>query len=403
MKKFLNGVLFSAVTFATVVALLLNIGRSLPNSIVLFEGADVHSVCDFPFTVDTGGSINTVSQGGDASGLVDIKLLGMVPVKSIEVSRVSKSAVIPGGFAFGVKLFTSGVMVVGMSEIETQDGPINPAYLAGVRQGDIILTAGGVEVNTIEELTDVISRHAGKQLPLLLRRGDDQFDATLTPVLCSTDGLYKVGMWVRDSTAGIGTVTYYRPSDGRFGGLGHGICDVDTGDLMPLMSGTIVKADIIDVKKGVKGTPGELVGVFDESTVLGSLSGNSGTGVFGTISNTDEITLGSPMEVASGQEVKTGRAQILSCVDQNQVKAYDIQIVNVYKNSGYSTKNMVIKVTDPALLALTGGIVQGMSGSPIIQNGKLIGAVTHVLVNDPTSGFGIFIENMLDEMEREDS
>lgn len=385
---------FSVTALLILLMLLVNIGGGLPDTVVLFEDDSLNTLCEFPFTVAEGEEAGMVS-----TQQAEVKLLGVVPVKSIAVMRVQKDTFLAGGFPFGVKLFTKGVMVVGMSAIETESGAVNPALVAGIRKSDIILSAAGLEVNTIEELTEQIHSCGGGEISLSVQRGKEEFNAVLTPVKAADDNNYKVGMWVRDSTAGIGTVTFYRPSDGTFGGLGHGICDVDTGELMPLMSGTVVGATIIDVKKGLKGTPGELVGVFDESVILGTLKGNSQTGIFGTMDGTKVASMGTPVELGSGYDVKVGQAQILCCIDETGTKAYDIQIEDVYKNSGQSTKNMVIRITDPELLEKTGGIVQGMSGSPILQDGKLVGAVTHVLINDPSSGYGIFIENMLCEID----
>ena len=232
-------------------------------------------------------------------------------------------------------------------------------------------------------------------------RGEKQLQMTVQAVQCSTDGAYKLGAWIRDSMAGIGTMTFYDPDSGVFGALGHGISDVDTAQLMPLSSGSIMYAEVTDVKKGESGNPGELHGAFQVSQDMGSLYANTQRGVFGYL--TDQcLTQGiEPVELAAREQVQVGEATILSNIAGDQVEEYTVEITHIYPENDDDPRNMMIKVTDPRLLEATGGIVQGMSGSPILQNGRLVGAVTHVLVNDPTQGYGILAENMLDAAEQQ--
>ncbi len=370
---------------------------SIPDSMAVFEGeslGDLGLVTCEPKAAPVSAAITQGPVNYEA------KLLGVIPVKTVSVSVLKKTSLVPVGKAFGVKLFTQGVMVVGMSSITTAEGDKNPAYEAGVRTRDIIISAGGKEVNTIDELSEVITRSGGQPVTLECQRNGAKFTASITAVKDAGDGQYKAGLWVRDSTAGIGTITFLQPDTGLFAGLGHGICDVDTGDIMPLMTGTVVAAEIHEVRKGERGLPGELRGVFLDDSVFGKLMGNSETGIFGKVeSDTSQFT-GEALQPATYTEIEEGKAEILANVEGNLVERFEIEITKVYKNSGYTTKNMTIRVTDSRLLAKTGGIVQGMSGCPIIQNGKLVGAVTHVLVNDPTKGYGIFIENMLEELRR---
>ena len=325
----------------------------------------------------------------------DVRLFGTIPVKKPEVNVVKTRKLYAGGMAFGVRMFTKGVPVVGMSALP--ESKKNPAYEAGIRTGDVIVNIDGKEVNSVAEVTSYINESEGKPLEFTVIRDGKTLTFSVTPVSDSSDGGYKAGMWIRDSTAGIGTVTFIDPDTLRFGGLGHGICDSDTGMLLPLLKGTASEVEINGAVKGVPGLPGELRGSFLPDKT-GAVYKNDRRGVFGVFSALPE-GIGEPMEIALKDEVKDGEAYILSTVNSEGVKAYRVELSSICRN-GREDKNFVITVTDKALLDATGGIVRGMSGSPIIQDGKLIGALTHVLVNDPTQGYGIFIENMLAEAEK---
>ena len=309
--------------------------------------------------------------------------------------------VIPLGRAVGIELFSDGVLVVGLSEISTQQGAQAPAKDCGLQEGDIITHINSEEVDTIEEVREILQEVGDHQMSIRCLRGEKQLQMTVQAVQCSTDGAYKLGAWIRDSMAGIGTMTFYDPDSGVFGALGHGISDVDTAQLMPLSSGSIMYAEVTDVKKGESGNPGELHGAFQVSQDMGSLYANTQRGVFGYL--TDQcLTQGiEPVELAAREQVQVGEATILSNIAGDQVEEYTVEITHIYPENDDDPRNMMIKVTDPRLLEATGGIVQGMSGSPILQNGRLVGAVTHVLVNDPTQGYGILAENMLDAAEQQ--
>jgi len=232
-------------------------------------------------------------------------------------------------------------------------------------------------------------------------RGDKKVQMTARAAQCTADGSYKLGAWIRDSMAGIGTMTFYDPNTGLFGALGHGISDVDTAMLMPLQSGSIMYAEVTDVEKGAAGAPGELHGAFKAGEDLGELYSNTKSGVFGELADTSLAGDIKPVEIASRNEVQVGKATILSNIAGNKVAEYEVEITRLYPENPNDTRNLMLKVTDQRLLTATGGIVQGMSGSPILQNGKLVGAVTHVLVNDPTQGYGILAENMLAQADDE--
>lgn len=303
--------------------------------------------------------------------------------------------VIPVGRAVGIKLFSDGVLVVGLSAIKTDEGQANPAKECGLKAGDIITHINSEEVDTIEQVQTLLQDLEGDKMSIRCLRGEKQLQMTVQAVKCASDGTYKLGAWIRDSMAGIGTMTFYDPQTGTFGALGHGINDIDTSLLMPLETGGIMKASVTDVKRGAKGDPGQLHGTFGAGGDLGKLWANTDCGVFGTLYNEELLQGLEPMEVAQPSEVQIGPATILSSVSGETAKEYTVEIAKVFLTQDNDTRDMMIRVTDPALLETTGGIVQGMSGSPILQNGKIVGAVTHVLVSDPTTGYGIFLENML--------
>ncbi len=299
---------------------------------------------------------------------------------------------IPGGVPFGVKFNTEGVVVLGFCDLDGISKTQNPAYLAGLRPRDIIIEVNGREISGAEDLTHTIENSGGKELDVTYTRSGERKTTSLTPAYSKEEGRYKTGVWVRDSGAGIGTVTYVLPKSGEFGGLGHGICDSESGELISMESGVITDVKIHSVKKGVSGTPGEIKGYFGKNQ-CGSLKSNTDCGVFGKFTKVPQ-GLGEAIAVGLRDEVKCGDAEILCTLDGGGRQSYKIEISSVNRNADGS-KCFIIKVKDKKLIEKTGGIVQGMSGSPIIQNGKLVGAVTHVMINDPTVGYGIFIENML--------
>ena len=335
-----------------------------------------------------GLALGLLGQGtGSARAAEDVAVLGPA-----EVRRV-----IPVGRAVGIKLFSDGVLVVGFSQIPAEGGSVTPAKESGLKEGDIITHINAAEVDTIEEVQEQIRQIGGKEMSIRALRDGKTVQVTTQAVQCSTDGTYKLGAWLRDSMAGIGTVTYYDPATGEFGALGHGINDVDTAQLMPMESGGVLSATVSDVKKGQRGEPGELHGDFVLEQDIGQLMANTSHGIFGTLAD-DGLAAMEALEVAAKDQVETGKAFIYSNISGDEVKAYEVEITKLFPTAK-DGRDMMVKVTDPALLAATGGIVQGMSGSPIIQNGRLIGAVTHVLVSDPSQGFGFLAQRMLETAE----
>ncbi len=300
---------------------------------------------------------------------------------------------IPGGMAFGVKFFTEGAIILGTTGVETSSGVVSPAKDAGLQAGDVIIKAGGKEFESAEALTQLISGCGGKPINIVYLRDGNEESVNVKPVKELRSGNYQMGVFVRDSTAGIGTITYIDPETLSFGGLGHGIYDSETGILLPLGRGAVVDVDITKVIKSEKNNPGQLQGIFG-NIAEGELCDNCDEGVFGNFNVMPEGA-GDAIPVGSRKELKQGKATILTTLSGSEIQEFEIEIEEIFEKSG-STKNFLIRVTDKDLLAKTGGIVQGMSGSPIIQNGKLVGAVTHVIINDPKHGYGICIENMLD-------
>ena len=332
--------------------------------------------------------------GGAVPASAPAAALLQAPVQTVvsAAGTGTGKTVIPLGKAVGIKLFSDGVLVVGLSSVETAAGSCSPGRDCGLKEGDVITHINGDEVDTIEQVQAVVARQRDTPLTIQAVRGQKQLQLTASAAETSR-GEYQLGVWLRDSMAGIGTLTFYDPASGIFAALGHGINDVDTAMLMPLESGSIMPASVSDVKKGESGQPGELHGQFDLTTDLGTLYANTQLGIFGQMPLENLQTEQSPVPVAARAEVEEGPAVILSNIRGDEVEQFDITITKLY-GQGEGNRDLMLQVTDPELLAATGGIVQGMSGSPILQNGKLVGAVTHVLVNDPTRGYGILAEEM---------
>ncbi len=371
------------------------INLAAPDHYYNVEGETFSISSMFGIQVNTSYEEDAAAQAGTdtpVSQQVGLSLFGIIPIKTATVDTVPEIMLAPCGTPFGVKILTDGVIVVGLNDITTADGTVNPGKQANIQTGDIIYKINGVEVSSNDDVAKAISSSKGETVSVELQRDGKNLTLPLTPALSSIDNTYKAGLWVRDSSAGIGTVSFYDPQTGAFGGLGHAISDVDTGEVLPVLKGDVVNVKIHDIVKGTVGTPGELRGSFVSNESCGTITVNNDSGVFGTMYEAPYYDRLVPMGLK--QEIQTGKATILTTINGSTPKEYEIEIekFNLFENS--PTKNMVIRITDPELLELCGGIVQGMSGSPILQNGKLVGAVTHVFVNDPTRGYAIFAENM---------
>ncbi len=331
----------------------------------------------------------------DASRNVTLTLFGAIPIKTVRAVEVEARSVQVCGTPFGVKMFSDGVLVVAFSDQYTGLGTENPAKEAGLKLGDLIVSAGGRPVRSNEELNQAITAAGGTPLAIVYRRGGTQYSTTLTPVEDAAAGVYRAGVWVRDSSAGIGTMTFLDPANGTFAGLGHAISDVDTGADITLLSGEIVPVMVTGCTKGTAGSPGALRGEFS-AEAAGTVLANDTTGVYGRYTG---ALNGQNCPVLQPQEITLGDAEIWTTVLGGEPRRYTVRIEQVNMTSSDPNRNLLVKVTDPELLAATGGIIQGMSGSPIVQNGRLVGAVTHVLVNDPSRGYGIFASTMLQKAD----
>lgn len=328
-----------------------------------------------------------------------LKLFGLINFKEINLGVIDTNELIPSGNPIGIYIETDGVMVLGTGVISGADGLNYEPSLNKLKSGDYITAINGQKMNNKEELMKAILNCNGEDLNVTIRRNEEIIQYKIKPIKAAT-GEYKIGAWIRDNTQGIGTMTFVT-KDGKFGALGHGITDIDTSLIMEIEEGSIYKADIMTIVKGRQGAPGELIGVINQSDKykIGNINKNTNQGIYGSISttNNDLIPQNEAIPIGLKQDIKLGKATILSCVD-NEVKEYDIEIEKIDINSQSPNKGMVISIVDEELINLTGGIVQGMSGSPIIQDNKIIGAVTHVFIQDSTKGYGTFIENMINNL-----
>ena len=376
---------------------------TIPLNISLLSGSgDVVKVNGEQVTTQSVFANSSIKLETAKSGSAQLGLnLGQFTLKKITVDVNAPKTLVVGGQAIGVKLHTKGALIVGISEVTTPEGAtVNPGLKAGLNTGDIIEKVNNEVVENAAHLSELVNKYHTGTVTLTIKRGDNTLTLNIIPVKDKNDGKYKLGTWVRDSTAGVGTLTFYDPNTMKYASLGHAITDVDTRTNLCVGNGEIVISRIIDIKIGERGTPGELKGSFsDEDAAIGSIDKNTDFGIYGTLKKAVTNPIYSePLEVGSMDSIKLGKATILCTIDSSGVKEYECEIVKINLQDSPSPKGLVVKITDSRLLTKTGGIVQGMSGSPIIQNGKIIGAVTHVFINDPTQGYGIFIEWMLEQL-----
>lgn len=364
---------------------------AVPDELYTVSGEEIGVNNLFKVTYDENRDIRSMGTAKEGKYEVNVSLLGAIPIKSSSLTVSSRYYVVPSGEIFGLRLFTEGVVIVKTESVDTQTGQVSPTEKAGLKVGDVILKVNGEKITSSNELSFLFSQKDKTSFKIEFKRDEKLLNTVLDTAYSVSEQKNKAGMWIRDSAAGIGTLTFYEPNSKIFAGLGHGVCDVDTGEILPFSDGDIVSAKVCGCYKGKSGKAGELCGSFLNESI-GILYSNNSKGVYGLMTNTPKREKAIPIALIS--EVKTGKAQIIASVDENGPNYYDIEITKISLTNN-ENKNLVIKVTDNKLLEKTGGIVQGMSGSPIIQNGMLVGAVTHVLVNDPEKGYGIFGETML--------
>lgn len=346
-------------------------------------------------TMQTASNINKTKVNELGKIDFDLSFFNIFKLKEINVNVISKTKVIPMGNAIGMKLYTDGVLVVGMSEIEGK----KPYENSGIKEGDRIVQIDKKAIDNTEDLMEAVNKCSGKEISVKYIRDNTTITTSIKPIK-NSGNQYKIGLWVRDAAAGVGTLTFYEPSSGMFGTLGHGILDVDTSELIKIANGELVTTNILNITKGKKGDPGEIRGTIESGHTIGNIDKNTSFGVFGTLNKTPYINIqnNDEIEVALREEIKIEDAQIICELENGKREKYNIKIQKVFLNNNKDNKSMLIKITDEKLLEKTGGIIQGMSGAPIIQNGKFMGAVTHVLVNDPTIGYGVFADIMIKQM-----
>lgn len=386
----------------------------VPSSIIVFQGEKLNINTIFGITIsqkDKANNIYTALQTSTNSSEektnetgtmnISLDLFGTIPLKEIDVNILPRTKVIPLGKNIGLRLYTEGVLVVGMSEIKGQDNKkYKPYENTGIKEGDTIIAVDNKEINDTDDLIECVNQSKGRQMQVKYMKKDEKIITTsITPAKIS-DTEYKLGLWVRDAAEGVGTATFYEPSTGKIAVLGHPITDVDTGNIINISKGEVVTSKIVSIVKGERGKPGEIQGRIGSGQKIGEIIKNTAFGIYGIINQKSNIDISQSeeMEVALRSEIKQGKAYILCELESGKTEKYEIEIEKIYSSNNYDNKSMLIKVTDERLLEKTGGIIQGMSGSPIIQNEKFVGAVTHVLVSDPTQGYAVFGDLMIKQM-----
>ena len=375
----------------------------LPNNIVLFEGQSLNFATLWGININGYDEQKVMQASSEIENNrtkdiekidLSLNLFENIPLKEVSVNVIPKTKVVPLGNSIGLRLYTDGVLVVGMSEIDGE----KPYANSDIKEGDRIIAVNNNEIESTNALIDTVNSCNGNELKVKYMRNEQELETSILPIK-TNENEYKLGLWVRDAAAGVGTATFYIPSSGMFVALGHGISDADTGDLITISNGELVTTNIVQIQKGERGKPGEIKGSIEGGKKLGDISKNTSFGIVGKISNMSLMEISNQeMDIANRNEVKTGKAQIICELEKGKKEYYDVEIQRVYTSNNKDNKSMLIKVTDDKLIEKTGGIVQGMSGSPIIQDDKFIGAVTHVLVNDPLQGYGVFADMMLSQM-----
>lgn len=373
----------------------------LPNNIIIMQGENLNINPVLGLYLNSNNNIMQASSNLNnpinTVGKLDFKLdlFNLFPVKDISVNVIPKTKVVPIGASIGMKLYTDGVLVVGMSEIEGEE----PFKNSGIKEGDRILEINDNKISNTNELINVVNESEGNNLNIKYVRGEEVETTSIKPVKNSNNE-YKLGLWVRDAAAGVGTLTFYEPESGMFAALGHGIVDIDTSQIINIANGELVTTNILSITKGEKGTPGEIRGTIENGYTLGNIYKNTGFGVFGSLTNTSPLGINTneAIDVALRNEIQLGKAEIICQLEDGKKEKYEIEIQKKFVNNNEDNKSMLIKITDDRLLEKTGGIIQGMSGAPIIQNGKFVGAVTHVLLNDPTVGYAVFGDIMIKQL-----
>ncbi len=400
MKHLKRGILLFVLFFIFIYVVSID---NIPQTIEIFQGEEINiptlwgvKISNETKSIETSSTLYSSTFDEIGEEKLEVSLFDKIRLKTINVNVIEDVDVIPVGAIVGIKLYTNGVMVVGMSSIEGEDGNIYKPYQElEIQEGDFITHINGIEITSTNKLIEEINNSSGQEIELTFNHKEETKTVNIRPVK-NKDKKYKLGLWVRDSAAGVGTVTFYNDDTKCFAALGHAITDIDTGEILSTSSGEIDTSRILSIVKGQKDEPGRIEGTINSKTPIGNIYNNTKFGIFGVIKNAENIQLdfNKKMKVASRNEIKLGEATCLSGID-GEIKEYKLEITKIYQNNNYDNKSMLINITDENLLEKTGGIVQGMSGTPIIQNGKFVGAITHVLVNNPTVGYAVFGDLML--------
>lgn len=404
MKKFSKILLI--IFLIIIYAYVCNIS-AIPRNIVVLEGENLNLKTILGLSLKTNETTlassnlekNKVNENTNTVEKLNLELFGNINLKTININIIPKTKVIPIGKTIGMKLYTDGVLVVGTSEINGKNNSKERPYEnSGIKEGDTIIQVNENKINNTNELIEAINDSKGNEIKIKYIEDGETYETTISPV--ETDIDYKLGLWVRDAAAGVGTLTFYEPDTNMFMSLGHGIEDVDTGKIVEISNGELVTANVISIIKGKKDTIGEIRGTISNGSVIGKIYKNTDLGVYGNITNKENIGISTKeeIEVANREEIEKGKATIICQIDNTEPKEYEIEIEKIYLNNNKNNKSMLIKITDDELLEKTGGIIQGMSGAPVLQNGKLIGAITNVFVKDPTQGYAIFGDLLIKQM-----
>lgn len=403
MKKF-----FKILLILTLIIILVYVSNvtSIPDNLILMQGEELNIKTMFGLNLENSSGQTIEAMASDTEkiskevGKLDLSLnLGNFSLKDVTVNVIPNTVVIPGGEAIGLRLYTSGVLVVGMSEIVGKDNKSYSPYKdSGIKEGDMIVKIDDKAITCTSDLITKVNECNGNSVEITYVRDGNNYITEIKPTK-TEENEYKLGLWVRDAAAGVGTITYYDPESQMFGALGHGILDIDTDQLIDIAKGEVITSKILSIVKGEKGKPGEVQGSIDNGKVIGEVYKNTNFGIYGKLTDVSLIEGGKTLEVMPRDEVELGKATIICTLDNNKREEYEIEIEKLYTSTNRNNKNMIIKVTDERLLEKTGGIIQGMSGSPILQDGKFVGAVTHVMVNNPEKGYGIFADTMLKQMK----
>lgn len=395
MKKIKNLIIIIFLLIIYIYTVYLSV---IPPNIILLEG-EKENIKNI-FGIQKIKTAKTINDSSNISN-IEFKLFGKINLKSVNITTIDEIEVVPVGKIIGLKLYTNGVLIVGLSKIEDENNNLVKSYNEqDIKEGDTIVKVNDEEIEDIESLKEKINKSNGEKVTLTLVRNGSIVTSSILPIK-TKNGNYKLGLWVKDAATGVGTMTFYEPISNYFAALGHGITDSDTENLINIDSGDLVTSRVISIQKGETENPGEIRGTILNQQTIGTVLNNSKFGIYGKLNNLTSLNIDVSKKIKIGlrDEIKVGDAKILCALDNSNVaQEYSIEIEKIYLDNNYNNKSMLLKVTDRKLLEKTGGIIRGLSGAPIIQNGKFIGAITNVLVSNPEVGYGIFADLMIKEM-----